>query len=371
MSAGNIRVVVVDDSALMRRMISDYISDAPDMEVVATASDGDKAIVACQKHKPDVVTLDVQMPRMDGLATLDILLENRPVPVIMVSALTQAGADVTLDALERGALDYVAKPDRGSGVEKALGYDLIRKIRSVAGSDVHRVLRIRRDRKQRRARKAAAPPVPSSVVEAGAGALADKCIAIGISTGGPPALSSLFETLRPPMPPIVVVQHMPASFTGPLARRLDGRSKLTIKEAASGDILRPNHVYIANGSSHLELRRQGKLVKALQRDGEPVSGHKPSADVMMKSAADIYGPNCMGIIMTGMGRDGSDGCGHIRRKGGFVLGQDDTSSDVYGMNKVAFVEGNVDRQFSLNEAATIISRQVARLWCQSRQTARV
>jgi two-component system, chemotaxis family, protein-glutamate methylesterase/glutaminase len=371
MSSDKIRVVVVDDSALMRRMISDYISDTPDMEVVATASDGEKAIAVCQKYAPDVVTLDVQMPRMDGLATLEALFNKRPVPVIMVSALTQAGADVTLDALERGALDYVAKPERGSGVQKALGYDLIRKIRSVAGSDVHRVLRIRRDRKQRRAQKPRPQAVPSSVVEAGSGALADKCIAIGISTGGPPALALLFETLRPPLPPIVVVQHMPATFTGPLARRLNGRSKLTIKEAASGDVLRPNHVYIANGGSHLELRRQGKLVKALQRDGEPVSGHKPSVDVMMKCAAEIYGRNCMGIIMTGMGRDGSDGCGHIRRRGGFVLGQDDATSDVYGMNKVAFVEGNVDRQISLNEAATIISRQVARLWCPSRQPAGV
>lgn len=371
MASGRTRVLVVDDSALMRRMISDYISDTPDMEVVDTASDGEKAIALCQKHNPDVVTLDVQMPRMDGLATLEILLKQCPVPVIMVSALTQAGADVTLDALERGALDYVAKPERGSGVEKALGYDLIRKIRSVAGSDVRRVLRIRRDRKLRRAQKADIRTAPSPVVEAGAGALADKCIAIGISTGGPPALASLFETLSPPMPPIVVVQHMPASFTGPLARRLNGRSKLTIKEAAAGDVLRPNHVFIAHGGCHLELRKQGRFVKTLLRDGEPVSGHKPSADVMMRCAAEIYGADCMGIIMTGMGRDGSDGCGQIRRRGGFVLGQNEATSDVYGMNKVAFVEGNVDRQFSLDEAATIITREVSRLWCRSRQPASV
>ncbi len=369
MSPGSTRVIVVDDSALMRRMIGDYISETPGMEVVATASDGHKAIEMCRKHTPDVVTLDVQMPRMDGLATLDVLLEQRPVPVIMVSALTRAGADVTLDALERGALDYVAKPERGSGVEKALGVDLIRKIQSVAGADVQRVLRIRRVRKQRRAQKPALQAVPTSVVETGAGGLADKCIAIGISTGGPPALASLFETLRPPMPPIVVVQHMPASFTGPLGRRLDGLSKLTIKEAVAGDVLRPNHVLLANGGCHLELRRQGKFVKALLRDGEPVSGHKPSVDVMMKCAAEIYASNCMGIVMTGMGRDGSDGCGHIRRRGGFVLGQDEATSDVYGMNKVSFAEGNVDRQFSLNEAATIITRQVARLWCRSRETA--
>lgn len=371
MSSGKIRVVVVDDSALMRRMISDYISNVPDMEVVATASDGHKAVEMCRKYTPDVVTLDVQMPQMDGLATLDVLLEQRPVPVIMVSALTQAGADVTLDALERGALDYVAKPERGSGVEQALGSELIRKIRSASGSDVQRVLRIRNARKQRRAQKSPIQAVPNSVVETGAGGLADKCIAIGISTGGPPALASLFETLRPPMPPIVVVQHMPASFTGPLGRRLNGLSKLTIKEAESGDVLRPNHVFIANGSCHLELRRHGKFVKTLLRDGEPVSGHKPSADVMMKCAAEVFGNNCMGIIMTGMGRDGSNGCAHIRQRGGFVLGQDEATSDVYGMNKVAFVEGNVDRQFSLNEAATIITRQVARLWCRARQSAAV
>ncbi|NQU36680.1 MAG: chemotaxis protein CheB, partial [Actinobacteria bacterium] len=167
------------------------------------------------------------------------------------------------------------------------------------------------------------------------------------------------------------VQHMPASFTAPLARRLHGLSKLTIKEALSGDVLRPNHVLIANGGYHLELRRQGKFVKTLLRDGEPVSGHKPSADVMMKCAAEIYGPNCLGIIMTGMGRDGSNGCGHIRQRSGFVLGQDEATSDVYGMNKVAFAEGCVDQQFSLNDAATIITRQVARLWCRSRQTASV
>lgn len=370
MSSGRIRVLVVDDSALMRRMISDYISDVPDMEVVATASDGHKAVEICRKYEPDVVTLDIQMPKMDGLATLDALLEQNPVPVIMVSALTQAGADVTLDALERGALDYVAKPERGAEVEKALGSDLIRKIRSAAGADVHRVLRIRRARRQRVADQAIAPrTVPSSVVAAGAEGLADKCIAIAISTGGPPALASLFETLRPPLPPIVVVQHMPASFTGPLSHRLNGLSMLAIKEASTGDILRPNHVLIASGGCHLDLQRQGKFVKARLWDGEPVSGHKPSADVMMNSAADIYGPNCMGIIMTGMGRDGAGGCARIRAKGGFVLGQDEATSDVYGMNKVALVEGNVDRQFSLNDAATIITREVARLWC--RQPARV
>lgn len=356
-----IRVLVVDDSALIRQMICDFVGEQPDMEVVGTASDGQRALAAFDSLRPDLVTLDIRMPNMDGLATLDAILAKRPVPVIMVSSLTQLGATITLDALDRGAMDYVAKPDRGSGLEAVLRDELIRKIRTVAGVDVGRILEIRRARKQRRQEQALKPPAPKEVADLGAADLADKCIALGISTGGPPALTHLFETLRPPMPPMVIVQHMPPQFTKPLAWRLDSISQFSIKEAESGDMLRPNHVLIAPGGLHLELRRQGKWVKAFTFDGDPVSGHKPSVDVMMKSAAAIYGPNCLGVIMTGMGRDGADGCGAIRAAGGYVLGQDEASSDVYGMNKVAMVEGNVDQQFHLNDIAAVLTRQVRRM----------
>lgn len=367
MGSGVIRVLVVDDSALIREMISDYIAAAPGLELAGAASDGRKALELLERLEPDVITLDVQMPNMDGLATLDGILQRRPTPVIMVSALTQLGATTTLDALERGALDYVAKPESGAAVEQVLKEELIRKIRAMAGADVRRMLQIRKDRAARLADRRLQPVMPA-LPPASAGDsvhLADKCIAIGISTGGPPALSSLFETLRAPMPPIVVVQHMPQNFTKPFAWRLNSISALSVKEAESGDVLQPNHALIAPGGSHLQLVRSGAKVIAKIRDGEPVSGHKPSVDVMMKCAAELFGDRCLGVVMTGMGRDGSDGCGYIRAAGGYVLGQDEASSDVYGMNKVAFVEGNVDQQFGLDEAAQVITRQVAKLWGRS------
>lgn len=364
MTPRKIRVLVVDDSALIREMICDAIAETSGMEVAGRAHNGQKGLDMLDRVEPDVVTLDIQMPGMDGLETLDALLRKRPVPVIMVSSLTQIGATVTLDALDRGAIDYVAKPELGSQAQTVFRSELPRKIRSAAGTDVRRILEIRQSRKQRtaerRQRAATAPPPPK--VDAAPEELADKCIALGISTGGPPALSVLFENLRPPMPPIVIVQHMPPQFTKPLAWRLNAASRLTVGEAKSGDLLRPNQALIAPGGRHLELRPLGRSAKVLLRDGPPVSSHKPSVDVMMKSAARIFGSRCLGIIMTGMGRDGSDGCAAIRAAGGFVLGQDERSSDVYGMNKVAMAEGNVDRQFSLGEAAGTVTLQVKRLW---------
>jgi len=371
MSARNIRVLVVDDSALIREMICDHIAEAPDMEVAGRAGNGRKALELIESVRPDVVTLDIQMPKMDGLATLDAILKRRPVPVIMVSSLTQLGADTTFEALDRGAIDYVAKPERGSEAAAVLGDELMRKIRSAAGINVRRVLEIRQERKRRREEKRRREkqrrhlPEPKAVSAASPAELADKCITIGISTGGPPALASLFENLRPPMPPIVVVQHMPTHFTKPFSWRLNSISQLSVKEASSGDVLRPNHALVAPGGRHLILRRFGRMVKTVLKDGPPVSGFKPSVDVMMKSAAGIFGWRCLGVIMTGMGRDGADGCRAIRAAGGFVLGQDEATSVVYGMNKVALTEGNVDRQFALPDAASVIMQQIKRLWCRS------
>jgi two-component system chemotaxis response regulator CheB len=357
-----IRVLVVDDSALIREIICDFLRAAPGIEVAGTARDGKEALSLLETLRPDVVTLDVQMPNMNGLETLAAILERNPVPVIMVSSLTQIGANITLEALERGALDYVAKPESGAEVEVALNQELIRKIRAMAGTDVRRMLQIRKERASRvqaGVRQLSAAPEKNNAPSLD---LANKCIAIGISTGGPPALTTLFQALQTPLPPIVVVQHMPQHFTKPFAWRLNSISRLEIKEGETGDILQPNHVYIAPGGKHLSLQQQGGQVKIQIRDGDPVSGHKPSVDVMMKAAAQIYGSRCLGVVMTGMGRDGSDGCKEIRARGGYVLGQDEASSDVYGMNKVAQVEGNVDRQFGLDEAATVINQNVKRLW---------
>lgn len=365
MPGKNIRVLVVDDSVLIREMIGDFIRETPGLEVAGTAADGIQALQVLDKLAPDVVTLDIQMPRMDGLETLEEILKRRPVPVIMVSSLTQLGAKVTLDALDRGAVDYVAKPEVGTGVPATLRDELVRKIKAMAGTDIGRLLRIRKERAEKQRSKLGSSPRLLTPIEGEAIQFADKCIAIGISTGGPPALSSLFEALLPPLPPIVVVQHMPPVFTKPFAWRLDSASQLSIKEAETGDVLRQNHVYIAKGGFHLGLQRVGSQVRCVVKEGDFVSGHRPSVDVMMKCAAEIFRKNCLGVIMTGMGRDGADGCGAIKQNGGYVLGQDEASSDVYGMNKVAFVEGHVHEQFHLDDAASVITDHVRRLWARA------
>lgn len=362
MARGNIRVLVVDDSAVIREILSDALTNADGIEVVATAGGGKEALALIQKDPPDVVTLDIQMPGMDGLETLSGILKCSPLPVIMVSALAKREADITLQSLELGALDYVTKPNSEIACHEDWREALIRKIRTVAPTDVRRVLKIREERKQRMAarRKEAAlrPPVPSS----SCGDFEEACIAIGISTGGPPALNALMSSLQPPLPPIVIVQHMPAQFTLPFAARLDSVSELSVKEAATGDVLESNKVYVAPGGQHLYLRRRGTRVDIRIRDEEPVCGHKPSVDVMMQTAAKAFSERCLGVIMTGMGHDGANGCGEIRAAGGYVLGQDQASSDVYGMNKVAFTQGHVDKQVSLEEMHSAITRQCRRLF---------
>ncbi len=363
MAARKIRVLIVDDSTLIRRILSDIISEAPDMEVVGTASDGREALEKIPKLHPDCITLDIQMPNMDGLSALDAILQNYLLPVVMVSSHTQRGAEITLEALNRGAIDYVSKPEHARQLT-SMAEELLRKIRSSAGVDVRRILRIRQERKVcRTSRPKLFSVKPPADVQADA--LANQCIAIGISTGGPPALSVLFRELQGPMPPIVVVQHMPPHFTKPLSWRLNSLSALSIKEAENDDLLQPNHVFIAPGGFHLELRKIGGQVKVKLSDGEPVRGHKPSVDVMMRSVAQIFRANCVGVIMTGMGRDGADGCRAIRAAGGYVFGQDEASSEVYGMNKVAFQEGSVNRQFSLDEGACLLMRYVREKFLKS------
>lgn len=357
MSENSIRVLVVDDSAVMRTIICNMIEAAPGLSIAGKAHDGAEAIERVATLRPDVITLDMQMPGLNGLAVLDAVLKTNPTPVVMVSALTTAGAAITLEALDRGAVDYVAKPERGACSQAAFAEELIPKIRAAASVDVARLVSSRKRRIALRTVERAVEKSPIACPEE----LADKCVALGISTGGPPALTRLLSDIRPPMPPMVIVQHMPAQFTGPLAARLDSVSAVTVREAAQGDVLEPNVALIAPGGKHLEIVRRGSAVKVTIRDGDTVSGHKPSVDVMMASAAKAFGANCLGVIMTGMGRDGANGCRDIRAAGGFVLGQDDASSDVYGMNKVAFVEGNVDQQFSLNEGAVTIMRRIQRL----------
>ena len=320
MASDNIGVLIVDDSAVMRAIIADQVEAAPGMSIAGIARNGRDALDAIAKQRPDVVTLDMQMPGMNGLEVLDAILAKDPIPVLMVSVLTRNGAAITLEALERGACDYVAKPERGDAAKSLFTGELIHKIRSVAGMNVRRMMARRRRQAAGGRMSSCWPsrPVVKPTADECPADLAERCVALGISTGGPPALTVLLGALRPPMPPIVIVQHMPPQFTAPLAARLDSISALSVREAAQGDRLQPNHVLLAHGGLHLKVRRRGANVIAVLCDGPPVSGHKPSVDVMMRSAAKVFGPNCLGVIMTGMGRDGVDGCRVIRAAGGYI-----------------------------------------------------
>ena len=352
-------MLVVDDSALMRRLLSDLLQASGKIEVVGTAKDGREAVFQAMKLKPDVITLDVEMPEVSGLEALPLLLSAQEAPVIMVSALTQAGADVTLQALELGAVDFMPKPERNQLAEMRAGSDvLIEKVLTAAGS---RVRRIRRASGQDSAETGVLPPAtkPDSVRIAPPRIRTSAptnvgCIVIGISTGGPQALSQVLPLVSPPMPPILIVQHMPAQFTGAFAARLDRACSLTVKEAEDGDFLSPNTVYVAPGGRHMALAGLPARPRIVLSDELPVSGHKPSVDVLFQSAARIFQASSVGVIMTGMGRDGVEGCKAILGVGGFAIGQDEATSVVYGMNKAAFLEDALKAQFSLEELPDIL-----------------
>ena len=350
--------MVVDDSELMRRQICDALLQQPDFDIVAEAADGVAALEMFDECRPDVITLDLLMPRLGGLETLDEILRRRPTPVIVFSSLTQRAAQATWEALDRGAIDYVPKPDGVAQARQVLEGELPQKIRNMAGANIELVLKYRKLRSERK--PSSARPIDATQTD-DLPYLTQSCIAIGISTGGPPALAHLFAELKTPLPPIAVVQHMPAMFTGPFAERLNSLGGLAVREARDGEPLRPNTALVAPGGRHLKLRRQGAEVIAQVFDADPVSGHRPSIDVLMASAAACFGPRCLGVIMTGMGRDGADGCRAIRAAGGYVLGQDEASSDVYGMNKVAYVEGGVDRQVSLSQLADQMEANARRI----------
>jgi two-component system chemotaxis response regulator CheB len=280
------------------------------------------------------------------------LLDAHLVPVVMVSALTQEGADVTFEALELGAVDYMPKPERYQLAEmRQSGPQLVAKVLSAAKSRVRRPRAASASPARRTLPSSTGPAVPSKTVLGGP---TDTIVVIGISTGGPQTLASLFPQIEPPMPAIVVVQHMPARFTYVLAERLNRSTALHVKEAEHGEPLLPSHVYIAPGGRHLEIAGTPGHARIALGDAPPVSGHRPSVDVLFQSAARVFGKNTVGFIMTGMGRDGVDGCKAILAAGGATYGQDEATSIVYGMNKAAQLEGAVRAQFAAEELPTIL-----------------
>ena len=328
-------MLCVDDSALIRDLLSEIINSQPDMEVVAVAPDPLVARDLIKQHNPDVLTLDVEMPRMDGLDFLERLMRLRPMPVLMVSSLTQAGSEVTLRALELGALDFVAKPSLGirSGM---LDYanDIAEKIRAAAKS---------RPRQARQAQTA-----PRAVLKAPLMS-SEKLIIIGASTGGTEAIRAVLEPLPANSPAILIAQHMPGGFTRSFAERLDRLCRLTVKEASDGERVLPGHVYIAPGGVHLELVRSGANYVARLDDGPPVNRHRPSVDVLFESAANQAGRNAIGVILTGMGKDGAAGLLKMRQAGSPTLAQDEASCVVFGMPREAIAMGGAAEVATLND----------------------
>jgi two-component system, chemotaxis family, protein-glutamate methylesterase/glutaminase len=339
------RVVVVDDSALVRSLLSAIINRQPDMECVGAAADPFVAREMIRTLNPDVITLDVEMPRMDGIDFLARLMKLRPTPVVMVSTLTERGADVTLRALELGAIDFVAKPKVGvaDGLQM-LADDITDKVRVAAKATLHRP-----PSTAAKAAEAARPSAPAAPF----GRLStEKIVFIGASTGGTEATKDVLVQLPPDCPAVVITQHMPAGFTKSYAARLDGLCRISVAEARDGERILPGHAYIAPGGvSHLSVERSGANYIARLTESEPVNRHRPSVEVLFKSAARVAGPNAVGIMLTGMGADGARAMKEMRDAGSYNLVQDEASCVVFGMPREAIAAGAAHEILPLNQIA--------------------
>ena len=330
-----VRVLVVDDSATMRILISNQLRQDPDIEVVGSAGDPYEAREAIKALDPDVITLDVEMPRMNGLDFLEKIMRLRPMPVVMVSTITQEGAEATLKALELGAVECIGKPTD----MKAEGFaGLPDKVKAASQA---RIVPLG----ERHATSAPAADYRPS----------NRYVAIGSSTGGVEALVSILRGYPENCPPTVITQHMPAGFTRSLAGRLDRLSAAHISEAIDGAPLLPGMVYIApGGGRHMEVVKSPQGLRVRLREGEAVNGHRPSVDVLFRSMAKAAGPKGVGVILTGMGRDGAQGLKEMSDTGAATIGQDEASSVVYGMPRAAFELGAVQRQLAMHKIARAI-----------------
>jgi len=340
------RVVVVDDSALVRSILTEIINRQPDMECIGAASDPLVAREMIRTLNPDVITLDVEMPRMDGLDFLSRLMRLRPMPVVMVSTLTERGAEVTIKALELGAIDFVAKPKIGvaEGIRQ-LAQDITDKIRVAAKARVHR--------SSVPVPGGTAPTAPAKpVTMASIGRMStEKIIFIGASTGGTEATKDVLMQLPPDCPAVVITQHMPPGFTTSYAKRLDGLCKIRVKEAQDGERILPGHGYIAPGGLHLSVERSGANYIARVQDGEPINRHKPSVEALFLSAARVVGPNALGVMLTGMGADGAKAMKVMKDAGSFNICQDEATCVVFGMPREAIAAGAADEVLPLNQIA--------------------
>ncbi|MGA2097621.1 MAG: chemotaxis response regulator protein-glutamate methylesterase [Candidatus Acidiferrum sp.] len=345
MSAARIKVLVVDDSALMRKLIPSILARDPDIEVVGTAMDGAFALKKIEELHPDVVTLDLEMPRMDGMETLRLIMKRAPMPVVLFSTHSKEGAYATLKALALGAIEFVAKPqDAAAGHLDSIAGELIEKIKvakRAAGRKLPAAVVSDDPPHEKKKERAALPP--------------SRIIAIGISTGGPNALQYVLSQVPGDFPAcIVIVQHMPEGFTEMFAKRLDECCALDVHEARSGDLLVAGRVLICPGNRHIMVRRMPRGDIAVLSDGSPVNGHRPSADVLFHAVAQQFGLTAVGLLMTGMGEDGAEGLGAIKDAGGMTIAQSEDTCVVSGMPRAAISKGYANKVVPLDGLAQFL-----------------
>ncbi|UCP99069.1 chemotaxis response regulator protein-glutamate methylesterase [Edwardsiella tarda ATCC 15947 = NBRC 105688] len=340
-----IRVLCVDDSALMRQLMTEIVNSHPDMEMVAVAQGPLVARDLIKKFNPQVLTLDVEMPRMDGLDFLEKLMRLRPMPVVMVSSLTGRGSEITLRALELGAVDFVTKPQLGIR-EGMLAYSelIADKIRTAARARLPRQL---------------SGQTPPPTLSHGPLLSSEKLIAIGASTGGTEAIRHVLQPLPPTSPALLITQHMPPGFTRSFAERLNKLCQITVKEAEDGERILPGHAYIAPGAHHLELARSGANYIARLNEGPPVNRHRPSVEVLFDSVARHAGRNAVGVILTGMGNDGAAGMLRLHQAGAYTIAQNEASCVVFGMPREAIQMGGVDEVVDLSQISQRMLAQVS------------
>ncbi|MBL8505135.1 MAG: chemotaxis response regulator protein-glutamate methylesterase [Methylobacillus glycogenes] len=345
-----IKVLIIDDSALIRSLLTEIINQQPDLEVVGAAPDPLIAREMIKQRNPDVLTLDVEMPKMDGLDFLERLMRLRPTPVVMISSLTERGSEITLRAMELGAVDFITKP----------------KMSIASGMHEYSELIADKIRAAARARLIARKPVVAGA--AGTTVLpslgnpltsSEKLIIVGASTGGTEAIKSFLMQMPSDCPGILITQHMPAGFTKSFANRLDGLCKISVQEAQGGERVLPGHAYIAPGDAHLLLARSGANYVTQLDNGPPVSRHKPSVDVLFSSAATSAGKNAIGVILTGMGKDGAEGMLKMKQAGAYNFAQDEASCVVFGMPKEAIAAGGVDEVSPLQELPSKVLHYLA------------
>lgn len=342
-----IKVLVVDDSALIRSLLTEIINSQSDMEVVGAAPDPLIARDMIKQLNPDVLTLDVEMPKMDGLDFLERLMRLRPMPVLMVSTLTERGSEITLRALELGAIDFVTKPKMSiSSGMREYTEEIADKIRAASCARIKQLSKTN-------------PNVAAPVQIKNPLISSEKLMIIGASTGGTEAVKSFLMQMPSDCPGILITQHMPPGFTKSFADRLNTVCKITVVEAKGGERILPGYAYIAPGDKHMELARSGANYVTRLHDGPPVSRHKPSVDVLFDSAAQSAGKNAIGIIMTGMGKDGAAGMAKMKAAGSYNYAQNEASCVVYGMPKEAVLHGGVHEEVHLNDLPKLVLSHLA------------